>query len=83
LAAEISPGDSFALYNLACAQARSGLPEAALASLAKSLERGLAQPLQMANDADLESLRERPEFARLLARAREGESARANGPAPP
>ena len=81
--AEIFPDDAFLLYNLACAQARSGLPEAALASLGQALDRGLAQPLQMATDADLASLRERPEFADLLTRAREAESARATEPAPP
>ena len=83
LVAEIFPDDAFLLYNLACAQARSGLPEAALASLGQALDRGLAQPLQMATDADLASLRERPEFADLLTRAREAESARATEPAPP
>ncbi|MBP9826016.1 MAG: hypothetical protein KBF21_17440, partial [Thermoanaerobaculia bacterium] len=83
LVAEIFPDDAFLLYNLACAQARAGLPEAALASLGQALDHGLAQPLQMATDADLASLRERPEFARLLARAREAESARATEPAPP
>ena len=54
--AEIFPDDSFLLYNLACAQARSGLAEAALASLGQALDHGLAQPLQMATDADLASL---------------------------
>ncbi len=77
LVAEIFPDDSFTLYNLACAQARSGMPEAALSSLAKALEHGLRQPLQMATDADLASLRGRPEFAGLLRRARELDSARA------
>jgi predicted esterase len=83
LVAEIFPDNSFLLYNLACAQARSSLPEAALASLAQAIDHGLEQPLQMATDADLASLRERPEFAGLLARAREAEAARATGPAPP
>lgn len=83
LVAEIFPGNSYLLYNLACAQARSGLPEAALASLGQALDHGLAEPLQMATDADLASLRERPEFAHLLARAREADPARTTGPAPP
>jgi len=80
LATELDPGNSFLLYNLACAQARSGLPEAALASLAAALENGLQQPLQIASDADLEALHDRPEFARLLARARELESAVSTAP---
>jgi predicted esterase len=69
-------------YNLACAQARSGLPEPALASLQAALESGLPQPLQIESDADLASLRERPEFARLLGRAREIETAPAAPAAP-
>lgn len=69
LVTEIFPDNGFMLYNLACAQARSGLPEAALASLAQALDHGLIQPSQMATDADLASLRERPEFVALLARA--------------
>lgn len=70
LVTEIFPDNSFMLYNLACAQARSGLPEAALATLGQALDHGLAQPLQLATDADLASLRDRPEFAPLLERAR-------------
>ena len=76
LVTEIFPDNSFMLYNLACAQARSGLPEAALASLGAALEHGLQRPLQMEIDADLASLRDRPEFARLRERARELEAAK-------
>ena len=82
LATELAPGSSFLLYNLACAQARSGLPDGALASLERALDHGLAQPSQIATDADLVSLRDRPEFARLLARARELEAAATTSPAP-
>jgi predicted esterase len=82
LVAELFPEDSFTLYNLACAQARSGLPEAALASLARALDHGLRQPLQMATDADLASLRDRPEFARLLERARELDSGKSREVSP-
>jgi predicted esterase/tetratricopeptide (TPR) repeat protein len=83
LATELDPDNSFLLYNLACAQARSGLPEGALASLERALDLGLAQPTQLATDADLATLRDRPEFARLLARARELEAAGATAPAAP
>lgn len=83
LVAEIFPENSFMLYNLACAQARSGLPEAAIASLGSALEHGLQQPLQIATDADLASLRDRPEFAALLARARELAAAGAASPVKP
>ncbi len=72
LVSDLFPEDAFALYNLACAQARSGAPDAALAALEKALAHGLKQPLQMETDADLASLRGRPEFARLLERARRG-----------
>ncbi|MEO8196203.1 MAG: hypothetical protein ABI689_05730 [Thermoanaerobaculia bacterium] len=81
LVTEIFPDNSFMLYNLACAQARSGLAEAALASLGQALDRGLGQPLQIATDADLAALRERPEFARLLERARALDSGKAAKPA--
>ena len=70
LVTDLFPEDSFMLYNLACAQARSSMPQAALESLDKAIGHGLRQPLQMETDADLASLRERPEFAALLARAR-------------
>ena len=83
LVSQIFPDNSFMLYNLACAQARSGLPEAAISSLGAALEHGLQQPLQIATDADLASLRDRPEFATLLARARELDARSAPGsPAP-
>ena len=83
LVTQIFPDSSFMLYNLACAQARSGLPEAAIASLGSALEHGLQQPLQIATDADLASLRDRPEFAALLARARELAAAGVAGPVNP
>ena len=57
-------------YNLACAQARVGAKRDALTSLARALDFGLPQPEQMATDADLASLRDEPDFQKLLARAR-------------
>lgn len=83
LVAQIFPDNTFVLYNLACAQARSGLPEAAIASLRQALDHGLPQPLQIATDADLASLRDRPEFADLLTRARELGAAASPGTARP
>jgi dienelactone hydrolase len=70
VATEAAPEDSSAWYNLACAQARSGATDAAFSSLAKALDRGLPQPLQLETDADLAPLRGLPEFERLLGRAR-------------
>lgn len=75
LVTQLSPADTFMRYNLACAEARSGQVEEALATLSVALDHGLPQPTQMATDPDLESLRSRPEFAVLLARARELETA--------
>lgn len=69
-------------YNLACAQARTGAKRDALASLAKSLDYGLPQPLQMETDADLAALRGEPEFARLLERARQLAAEAPAAPAP-
>jgi dienelactone hydrolase len=70
VAAEAAPRDPAVRYNLACARARSGAATEALAALGEALDRGLSQPLQMETDEDLASLRERPEFAGLLQRAR-------------
>jgi dienelactone hydrolase len=70
LVSGIFPESGLLRYNLACAQARSGHPQAALVSLAAALEAGLPEPLQLATDDDLVSLRDRPEFARLVDRAR-------------
>lgn len=69
-------------YNLACAQARTGAKRDALASLSKSLDHGLPQPLQMETDADLAALRGEPEFARLLERARQLAAEAPAAPAP-
>ena len=72
LATELRPDDAAARYNLACALARGGRETEALESLARALELGIPQPEQMATDEDLAGLRERPEFQRLLERARNG-----------
>ncbi len=64
------PGDPVAWYNFACALARSGAPDRAVAALAKSLDAGLTHPEQMATDADLASLAGRPDFQALLDRAK-------------
>lgn len=69
-ASAAAPDDPALRYDLACALARSGSPDAALAALVEALDRGLPQPLQMETDADLASLRGRPGFDALVARAR-------------
>ncbi len=67
---EASPGNSFTWYNLACAQARAGAKRDAIDSLATALELGLPFAQQIERDDDLDSLRQEPEFAALLARVR-------------
>lgn len=64
-------GDRAAVwYNLACAQARSGDPDAAMRSLQQAVDRGFADPATIAGDEDLASLREREDFTGLLERLR-------------
>ncbi len=70
VAAEAGPRDPSVRYNLACARARTGAHAEALSALREALDLGLPHPLQMETDEDLASLRERPEFAGLLERAR-------------
>ncbi|HSM13366.1 MAG TPA: tetratricopeptide repeat protein [Thermoanaerobaculia bacterium] len=68
LATELRPGDAVAWYNLACARARLGRTEDALEALATSVRRGLPEGMRPPEqDPDLESLRELPAFARILA----------------
>lgn len=55
-------------YNYACCLARLGKDDAALAALSKAVERGWHNADLTAKDADLESLRGRPEFQGLLKR---------------
>ncbi len=70
IATEVDPGDPFAWYNLACAQARTGSPAAALESLGRALDAGLPDPGRIESDDDLASARARPEYSRLLERIR-------------
>jgi predicted esterase len=64
------PGRPVILYNLACALARSGNSEKAVAALEKSILSGYTDHAHMQADPDLESLRELAEFRRLVALAR-------------
>lgn len=57
-------------YNLACARARQDKGEQAIAALRDAVEGGFHDAAHMQADPDLESLRERPDFQALLARAR-------------
>ncbi len=63
-------------YNLACLEAVSGRPEAALAALKEAVDRGLSRPEQLENDPDLDSLRSLPGFQEIVARVRAESTAR-------
>lgn len=66
-AASFSPDDATVHYNLACAYALSGLPDQALLSLGRAV--GLEPERFSAfaqEDADLSSLRDRPEFILMV-----------------
>jgi tetratricopeptide (TPR) repeat protein len=63
-----APRRANALYNLACAYARTGRLDEALARLEAALAAGFADRALLATDPDLAPLRDDPRFAALLAR---------------
>jgi hypothetical protein len=62
-----------ALYNLACACARGGRPDSALAALQRLMDTGYRQTAQLEADADLASVRGDARFAAVLERSRHNE----------
>jgi len=60
-------------YNLACALARLGKKDDALAALAKSVELGFEDPDHMKADEDLANVRDEKSFADLVAKAVEND----------
>ena len=58
------------LYNLACANARSGDVRMALDSLRKAVESGFSDKALILRDTDLDTIRDRPEFQEILANIR-------------
>jgi len=64
-------------YGLACARARLGRKNAALEALREAAEGDAMDPDWAMKDEDLASLRELPEFAPIVSRAREVAAARA------
>jgi mannose-6-phosphate isomerase-like protein (cupin superfamily) len=59
------PRSGFAYYNAACFESRAGRPEAALAHLQRAVELAPSLAELVADDDDLVSLRDRPEFAAI------------------
>jgi hypothetical protein len=64
------------LFSAARAAALAGRPEESLEWLKRALDAGFSKEEQLKEEPALESLRGRPEFAAVLARARENEAAR-------
>jgi len=65
-ALRLVPHDVASHYNLACALARQGKADDALAALSRAVELGYNDRNHMAGDGDLASLHERPEFKALV-----------------
>jgi hypothetical protein len=63
-------------YNLACAHARLGHVDEALASLSDSIDRGFAASKDLLQDPDLAPLRGDPRFSALLIRTKNNEERR-------
>jgi thiol-disulfide isomerase/thioredoxin len=66
-----------ALYNAACAQARGGKADEAMALLQESVQLGLHNEEMLKQDADLAPLRERDDFKELLSKISEAAAAAA------
>jgi len=73
---ELLPGVPLGHYNLACALARAGKKDEAIAALTKAVERGYDKPTYMMQDEDLASIREDPRMADLAKEAQANESAK-------
>jgi Zn-dependent protease len=63
--------DSEVAYNIACAEARAGRADEALAWIERAVETGYRDGAALASDPDFETLRSRPEFDALRGRLRE------------
>jgi len=68
IAVELRPEDAVAWYNLACARARDGAEDEALAALTRALDLGVRLDRPITEDPDLQSLQNRPDFRALAAR---------------
>ncbi len=65
-AIETGGGTGIDFYNLACAQALSGKPDAALDSIERAIANGFRRRAQYESDPDLAGLRELPRFKALV-----------------
>lgn len=65
-ARRLVPKDADIAYNLACAQARAGRKDEALKTLAEAATLGFKDADHMKKDPDLDSLRESPEYRKIV-----------------
>jgi hypothetical protein len=70
----------FARYNRACAFARNGQPDSALATLTSLVATGYSQPEAIANDADFASVKDDPRFAAAVEQAKKNQTPCAYAP---
>jgi tetratricopeptide (TPR) repeat protein len=70
-AAEFPEVAPIATYNVACVYALQGDKDKAFTWLGKAVELGFSQPDQLANDTDMDSLRDDPRFKDLVAKVKE------------
>jgi predicted esterase/Tfp pilus assembly protein PilF len=70
---KLQPADPGHWYNLACAQARQGKNDPALASLDKAVGLGYSDADALAADEDLQSLHDLPAWKKLLGEVREAQ----------
>ncbi len=68
---ELLPEDPTSLYNLGCALARQNKPDDAITQLTAAVEHGFRSPDHLAKDPDLDSLKQREDWKRLLEAAAE------------
>lgn len=71
---KLAPNRADGPYNLACALARQGKTDAAVAALGESVKLGYGDPEHMKADADLASLRNDERFHELLKQADENQA---------
>lgn len=73
-AGALQPDSWKPIYNLACLHAVCDEPDAALAALARALDKGLADLALIEQDADLDAIRLLPAYRELLGRLRAQQS---------